>query len=275
MSNLIDPALGKECSRLSIQLQQRYGVSLFRKMFGEQATYADQCAQGFLRSRIDAVGVAGVREWLIQGLKPFAEYPPSMEMMIQMARIMKSYPMTPEQVQYNDFWFSLDAQYSQGYGRFWKSDQVFEGLQKERVWLTAFTELQATLEELNQALKKIKGCTVFRNYPPTLDQFKDAVLAVRKNDAPLVEEAWLLALSIRPGEPLHPMIVKARSKISAFELNNNSRDRETEQRFKTSYLGLLKSEEEVYQEVMDSPSMDITYETPDTLLSVLQQMKIA
>lgn len=273
MSNLIDPVLGKECSRLSIQLQQRYGASLFRKMFGEQATYADQCAQGFARSRIDAQGVAGVREWLIQGLKPFAEYPPSMEMMIQMARIMKSYPMTPDQVQYNDFWFSLDAQYAQGYGRFWKSEQVFEGLQKERVWLTAFGELQATLEELDRAMHKIKGCTVFRSYPPTLDQFKDAVLAVRKNDAPLVEEAWLLALSVRPGQPLHTMIVKARSKISAFELNNNSRDRETEQRFKTSYLGLLKSEEEVHQDVVDSPAIDIAYETPETLLQALQQMK--
>jgi hypothetical protein len=241
----VSPEMNKECRALVIQIERRYGSPMFRKMFGDSEAYIKDCALGFIRSGIDASCVLNIRSWLLQGLKPFAEYPPNLEMLIQIGRILKICPFTGLQAQLKEFWYKLDAYFSQGYGRFWRSPEGTIGdLQRERLWLTEFESMNTGPEELEQALDMIRQSTVFRSYPPSLEQFKGAILALRRSRAPLVEEAWLLAMSVRPGQPLHPLIIKARSKISAFDLNNYGKSRENQERFKEAYLSLLKSHDE-------------------------------
>lgn len=275
MEITIPQELAAECRKLAMQIERRYGTPMFRKMYGEGVAYAKDCSVGFLRSNIDAQSVKNIRTWLLQGLKPFAEYPPNLEMLIQIGRVLKICPITDGQSQYTEFWYKLDAHFCQGYGRFWRLESTIEGLQRERVWLTEFESVQASIGELEQALKKIQASTVFRSFPPSLEQFKGALLSHRKGGAPLVEDAWLLALSVRPGQPLHPLVVKARSRISAFDLNNNGKSRENEQRFKEAYLNLLTSDDD-----LDLPSIpevvqeevDDGYASTEDLLNTLRQL---
>ena len=264
-----------ECRSLALQIERRYGSPMFRKMHGESSKYAEDCAVGFLRSNTSVIEIQNLRSWLMQGLKPFAEYPPNLEMMIQIGRIVKICPPTPRQSEMADFWYRLDAVFSQGYGRFWRMESPIEELPRERVWLSEFEKLDASVDELVAALESIQNSAVFRSYPPTLEQFKGALLSLRKGGAPLVEDAWLMALSIRPGQPLHPLIVKARSKISAFDLNQHGKIRENEQRFKIAYLTLLRSAEPV--EALCSIDDDLLVQTPveeyastDTLIDALK-----
>ncbi|MDT8924915.1 hypothetical protein RBE51_19185 [Pseudomonas taiwanensis] len=275
MEITISPELAAECRTLAMQIERRYGTPMFRKMYGESAAYAKDCALGFLRSNIDAQCVKNIRSWLLQGLKPFAEYPPNLEMLIQIGRVLKICPVTDGQVQYAEFWYKLDAHFCQGYGRFWRLDSTIESLQRERVWLAEFENVQASIGELEQALRKIQASTVFRSFPPSLEQFKGALLSHRKGGAPLVEDAWLLALSVRPGQPLHPLIVKARARISVFDLNTNGKGRENEQRFKDAYLSLLGSVED--DEHLDLSGVVqeeevIEYASTEDLLSTLRQL---
>ena len=273
MTIVVSPELNKECKALATQIERRYGSPMFRKMFGDNEAYSKDCALGFIRSQIDAPTVLNVRTWLMQGLKPFSEYPPSLEMMISMGRTLKCYPVSEAQLEFTDFWYLLDAQFGQSYGRFWKSEVVIEGLQRERVWLSEFEAQDASDEELTKALMMIKESVLFRTYPPSLPQFKSALLSIRKGSAPLVEDAWLLAMTVRPGQPLHPLIVKARSKISTFDLNNNGKSWENQQRFQAAYLELLKSE----GDVVDEPEVvqvtePVEYASTDDLLAALKRM---
>lgn len=234
-------SLAQACSNLTNQFNHRYGARLFRSSCGEPEKYATELSACFKRTGLTGAEISSLQGWLVTGIKAFAEYPPSFEMMVQMGKLLRNFPITPAQRELYDFWLKLDTLFIQNYGRLWKIDGTLDQLQKERVWLTTLEEMGASLEELQLCLNKIKFCVAFRSYPPNLEQFKDALIALRSSNAPLVEDAWLQAIALKNNQELHPLVRRARGAIGAFDLNVGERDRATEQRFKLIYIELLRN----------------------------------
>lgn len=233
--------LSQACTNLTKQFLHRYGAPMFRKICGESSAYATEMSACFKRAGLTGQEISSLQAWLISGVKAFAEYPPTFEMMVQMGKMIKNFPITDAQLKHADFWLKVDAIFTQNYGRLWKVDNVIDSLQRERVWLGAFEEMDALPSEMENTLKMIRECVAFRSYPPSLEQFRDGLTALRSDNAPLVEDAWLQAISMRPGQAFHPLVKRARGSIGAFDLNVGERDRATEQRFKAVYLSLLKN----------------------------------
>jgi len=242
MSTATEISLSQACSNISRQFLNRYGAAMFRKLYGEPATYATELSACLKRAGIAGPDAESLQRWLLTGIKAFAEYPPSFENLVQMGQLLKNFPFTEAQQGHLDFWRKLDALFSQNYGRMWRgAEGLIETLQRERIWLSNIEEVEASPSELEETLAKIRGCVAFRSYPPNLEQFRDALTALRSDDAPLVEEAWLQAISMKPGQTFHPLVKRARGTIGAFDLNVGERDRNSEMRFKQAYLELLKS----------------------------------
>lgn len=242
MSTATEISLSQACTNISRQFLNRYGAAMFRKLYGEPGEYATQLAACLKRVGITGTDAESLQCWLLTGIKAFAEFPPSFENMVQMGQLLKNFPFTPAQQENLDFWRKVDALFSQNYGRMWRGGEgLIETLQRERIWLTSIEEIGASREELDATLAKVRACVAFRSYPPNLEQFSDALTALRTNDAPLVEEAWLQAISMKPGQTFHPLVKRARGTIGAFDLNVGERDRNTEMRFKQTYLELLRN----------------------------------
>lgn len=235
--------LKSESVKFIKQMQSRYGLSLLDRTYGNIDEFTATIVAGLIRSNVTAEDFKSVREWLLTGLKPFVEYPPTLESLIQLSNLVKMFPITESIINLKDVWYRLDTEYSQKYGRFWRGESNYDQLSRERVWLHAFSEKQASPSEVKKVMSRIVESTIFRQYPPALDQFMDALSAVRYPDAPLVEEAWLLALSTQPGSPVHPLIKKTRGIVGAYDLRVNSNQRSIETQFKKIYRDLLEKQE--------------------------------
>lgn len=237
-----------EASRFAKQLQARYGLPLLQNAYGG----IDECVVtvivGMTKNGTTAEEFKSVREWLLAGLKPFVQFPPTLEALIQLSNLVKGFPVTPYSQGMKDAWFRLDAEYSQRYGKMWKGEQGFDALTKERVWLAAFEELAITPAEVLLAMDRITASALFRTFVPKPEQFTDTVLAIRCGNAPMIEEAWIMAVGSRPGAELHPLVKKARGKIGALEINTNVHD--SEKLFKMIYREMLLTGETVHDEVI-------------------------
>jgi len=255
MSTVPEISLSQACTNISRQFLNRYGAAMFRKLYGEPATYATELSGCLKRVGITGPDAESLQRWLLTGIKAFAEFPPSFENMVQMGQLLKNFPFTPSQQENLDFWRKVDALFSQNYGRMWRGGEgLIETLQRERIWLTSIEEIGATRDELDATLAKVRACVAFRSYPPNLEQFSDALTALRRSDAPLVEEAWLQAISMKPDQNFHPLVKRARGTIGAFDLNVGERDRNSEMRFKQAYLELLRNPSEESREQEDAPA---------------------
>lgn len=242
MNTVSEISLSQACTNISRQFLNRYGAAMFRKLYGEPSNYATELSGCLKRVGITGPEAESLQRWLLTGIKAFAEFPPSFENMVQMGQLLKNFPFTPAQQEILDFWRKVDAIFSQNYGRMWRGgDALIDTLQRERTWLTNLEEMGASHEELEATLTKVRACVAFRSYPPNLEQFGDALTALRINDAPLVEDAWLQAISMKPGQSFHPLVKRARGTIGAFDLNVGERDRNSEMRFKQAYLDLLRN----------------------------------
>jgi hypothetical protein len=238
---VIDTAeLQAEATRFVKQMQARYSLSMLEKIYGTTDEYLAKVIGGLLKNGTDASQLKSVRQWLMTGLQPFIMFPPTVEALIQLATLVTNYPVTDYTLSMQKTWYRLNMEYGQRYGNLWKGSGEFDPLHKERVWLSTFEEAGATPDEISYVMERLTRSTVFRVYPPAMEQFMDALLAVRHLDSPLIEEAWLMALSSHPGSDIHPLVRKARGIIGAFEINTSAQvNRGIEQRFKMIYREML------------------------------------
>lgn len=251
------------------QMKSRYGLSLISKTYDPVEEAEATIAAGLKRAGVRAIELQGVRQWLLVGLKPFAEYPPNIEALIQMASLLRSYPVTEYSKALRHDWNLLEFEYSQRYGHFWKGDTAYDILTRERVWLGHLEAIEARSEEFWQASHGLVELSQFRVYPPNLEQFLDAIKAIRKG-APLVESAWLMALSHVPGMQAHPYVRKAMGMVGGHDLRVNSRERDVELRFKDSYRVLLNSPDSV-KDIETINAEPIAYESQETLLGLFKR----
>lgn len=229
--------LTQEAQRFTAQMTARYGENLIRSSYGNEAEFQANIVMGLTRSGITGRELADVRAWLIEGLKPFFRFPPNIESLVHLALLLRAYPRTDYDQIMKNAWYKIDRSFGQRYSKSWRDEHPLDTLEKERVWLSAFADLEATEEELLKTLQKIDQSGYFRSFPPTLDQFSDAIIAVRKS-VPMVEEAWPLALL--EGNQDIPLIVRrAKGKIGGYNLMLSGRNRDVEQRFKVHYRSLL------------------------------------
>lgn len=243
MTSAITPEfleLSEEVRRFFNHLESRYSQSLVTMTFGENV---DKRAPELLNT-LNKVGVTSgelkaFREWLRRGIKCFEEYPPGPESVVQICALIREYPITDYTEGLTKAWYRLDIEFSQCYGRQWRSDGRHDALLKERVWLNKFEELKITAPEILNAMSRLSDCGYFRTFVPKFEEFLDAVYAVRFPDAPLVEEAWGLAVLNQGAELAHTAVRRARGYIGAHELRTRGYDRDVEQRFKSYYRQLL------------------------------------
>lgn len=262
--SIVDTELQSEAVKFSKQLLARYGLPLLQSRYGT----ADQCAvtvnASMIRNGTTANEFRAVREWLLRGLQPFLEYPPALEAIVQLVNLVKTYPISAHTNSLRDAWYRMDTEYGQRYGKMWKGDTPFDLLIKERVWLTEFEKKEVSSSELLQAMEMIITSTLFRTYPPKLEEFMGAVLAVRHRGAPLIEEAWLMALSSHIRSDIHPLVKKARGMVGANDINLNPYA--SEKKFKKIYQGLLESVDDFAPE-SDAPE-PISYLDKGAVLSI-------
>lgn len=222
------------------QMQARYSLSMLEKIYGSTDEYLAKVVGGLMKNGTSAEQLKNVREWLATGLQPFILFPPTIEALIQLSSLVSAYPVTDYTLSMQKTWYRLNMEYGQRYSNLWKGSGEFDPLHKERVWLSTFEEAGATPDEISYVMERLTRSTVFRVYPPALEQFMDALLAVRHLDSPLIEEAWLMALSSHPGSDIHPLVKKARGIVGAFEINTSAQaNRGIEQRFKMIYRELI------------------------------------
>lgn len=252
--NTVNSDLQAEAVKFSKQLLARYGLPLLQSKYES----ADKCAMsvttGLAKNNTTADEFRAVREWLLRGLQPFLEYPPTLEAVIQLANLVKTYPITDYTLGMGDAWYRMNTEYGQRYGRMWKGEGAFDLLIKERVWLAECEKTLVTQGEMLGAMKRLTESTLFRTYPPKLEEFVGAVLAVRCSNAPLIEEAWLMALASHIGSEIHPLVKKARGMIGAVEINLNVSA--SEKKFKKIYQDLLLlNHDEKYEPIaIEEPS---------------------
>lgn len=240
-----------ECNKIGVGLAIRYGQALFNSQFTSTADFGKALSVVLSRAGLESEDAAKLREWMQQGLKSFSSYPPPIETLLNLCFLVKSHPLSEHQRRMKHVWYALDVAYGQTYFKFWRSDNALEELMKERVWLTHFDKMKAAEIEVNQAQEAIRQCGAFRQYPPSIEQFCDAILAVRQN-VPIVEEAWLSAKTAQSRD-LHPLVQQARACISSHDMNMNARDRDLEHRFKSIYRGLLSGQVDVRPTIIDEP----------------------
>lgn len=233
----IPQELQAECVRFSKQLLARYGLPLVQSKYESLDKCSMTVATGLAKNSTTAEEFKAVREWLLRGLQPFLEYPPTLEAVIQLSNLVKTYPITEYTNGMSDAWYRLNTEYGQRYGKLWKGEGGFDLLIKERVWLVEFEKTNASPPEVASAARRLTESTLFRVYPPKLEEFIGAILAVRSGGAPLIEEAWLMALDSHVGSELHPLVRKARGMVGAQEINMNVSV--SEKKFKKIYQELL------------------------------------
>lgn len=265
----VDNELQTEAVRFSKQLLARYGLPLLQSKYGSPDECAITVITGLTRNRTSAEEFRAVREWLLRGLQPFLEYPPTLEAVIQLCNLVKTYPVTEYTLSMGDAWYRLNTEYGQRYGKMWKGESSFDLLIKERVWLTECEKLLVSPSELIGAMQRLTQSTLFRTYPPKLEEFMGAILAVRCAGAPLIEEAWLMALGSHTGSDIHPLVKRARGMIGAQEINLNVSS--SEKKFKKIYqeLLILKPEAETGMEVCETAS----YMDKNDVLSIFGETK--
>lgn len=233
--------LTEEAQKFTRQMSARYGENLIRSSYGNEAEFQASIVAGLKRSGISGHELAQVREWLLEGLKPFFRFPPNIESLVHLALLLRAYPRTEFDRRMRDVWYKIDRSLGQRYSKSWRDEHPLDGLEKERVWLTAFAAIGATHKELLETLQKTEQSGYFRSYPPTLDQFIDTLIAVRKS-VPMVEEAWTLALS-EGNEQIPAIVRKAKGMVGGYDLRVSGRNKEVEQRFKIYYRNLLLNED--------------------------------
>lgn len=241
-----------ECNKIGVGLAIRYGQALFNSQFTTTADFGKALSVVLSRAGLEAEDAAKLREWMQQGLKSFSSYPPTIETLLNMTFLVKSHPLSEYQRRMKHVWYALDVGYGQTYFKFWRSDNALEDLLKERIWLTLFDQMQVSEVEVSKVRDAIRQCGAFRQYPPSIEQFSDAILAVRQG-APIVEQAWLSAKS-GPSASLHPLVQQARASISSHDMNINSRDRDLEHHFKSQYRGLLSGQINLAKHIIDTPN---------------------
>lgn len=246
----IDNELQAEAVRFSKQLLARYGLPLLQSKYGSPDECAITVITGLARNNTTAEEFKAVREWLLRGLQPFLEYPPTLEAVIQLCTLVKTYPVTEYTTGMVEAWYRLNTEYGQRYGKMWKGENSFDLLIKERVWLTECEKLSVSTAEMLGAMQRLTQSTLFRTYPPKLEEFMGAILAVRCAGAPLIEEAWLMALGSHAGSEIHPLVKRARGMIGAQEINMNVSA--SEKKFKKIYQDLLITGPIDSDEVQDS-----------------------
>lgn len=242
--------LQAEATSFVKQMQARYSLSMLEKIYGTTDEYLAKVIGGLLKNGTTAQQLKCVRQWLMTGLQPFIMFPPTVEALIQLATLVTAFPVTEYTLSMQKTWYRLNMEYAQRYGNLWKGSAEFDPLHKERVWLNKFEEENATPDEIAHVMERLTRSTLFRIYPPSLEQFMDALLAVRHMDAPLIEEAWLMALSSHPGSDIHPLVKKARGIIGAFDINASAQQgtRGVELRFKMLYRDLILNKTPVEEE---------------------------
>jgi hypothetical protein len=263
--------LKAEASSFVKQMQARYSVSMLEKIYGTTDEYMVKVIAGLRRNGTTAEQLKSVREWLMTGLQPFIMFPPTVEALIQLGNLVTVFPVTTYTLSMQKPWYRLNMEFAQRYGNLWKGSEEFSLLHKERVWLNTFEEQGATAAELIQVMDKITRSSVFRVYPPALEQFMDGILSVRHMDSPLIEDAWLLAMSSQHGADIHPLVKKARGVIGVFDMNAQYGNRAIEQRFKQIYRDMLVNKTPVDSEAPEAKSVD--YLDQRSILSFLDKNK--
>lgn len=260
-----------EASRFCRQIESRYSLGLLKSTYGEdvQSELASTLSTALVKAEISAEAFRAVRAWLMVGLKPFEDYPPTIEALIQMATLLQSYPVTDYAKAMKQAWFELDTEFSQNYAKQWRGERRMDALVKERVWLKKFEEMGVTVTELLTTMRRISASGFFRTFMPKFEEFQDAILAVRLDNAPLVEEAWTMALMTQANAVIHPLVKQARGKIGGHDLRVRGYDRDVEQRFKSYYRQLLLNPELVMVEA-DVPVFEPTYASPDAILDLFK-----
>ncbi len=257
----------KECNRFVSQMQARYGLALIKSSYGSAADFEATMAVGLTKCNIDESTLNSVRMWLMNGLAPFSEYPPTLEAVVQLSNLVKAYPINEYAKSISTEWFKLNSVYSHSYNKNWNGDTNLSLLTKERVWVNAFEKIQASSEEISEALRRLSATALFRNFPPTIDQFCDAILAVRMK-APLVDEAWSLMFTNLGSVELHPLIKKARGLSKANDPRVTVSSQNVEDGFTQIYKELLsKSEDYDSEEILDKQPEE--YIPQKELLSLL------
>jgi hypothetical protein len=262
--------LTQEATRFVNQMKARYGLPLLQKMYGNLDDFSATVSAGLVRGGVDHAEFKAVRDWLLEGLKPFVEYPPTLESLVHLVNLVKAYPLTVYSKSIKHVWFYIDSDYSHRYGRTWRGDNAFECLTKERVWISQFESVKATEIELRAALSRISESALFRNFAPSLEQFMDAISAVRFPDAPLVEEAWLIAISTQPGTPIHALVKKVRGVVGASELRTSVRDKDLEQNFKRLYRRMLSENNHDLSDIPE-PAVEVQYANKEDVLRLFKQ----
>lgn len=256
--------LEKACQKIATGLSIRYGSGLFTRTHGDFQEFPRILARVFSCADINAQDALVLATWLQKGVRALGDYPPNIETLMHLGQMIKAFPPTEHQETLRNAWYGLDTSFSQTYMKSWRSDKALDEVSRERVWLNALERIGADAGEIAQAQKAIHDSGLFRQFPPSLEQFQDAIHAIRCQ-APLVEEAWLEALN-RGHNALHPLIVQARSLMSAFDMNMNSKDRDTENRFKVAYRKLLLGEVGAITLVVEEKTQDQRdYESSDSL----------
>lgn len=233
----------EECGRFIKQMLARYGLPLIKSSYGNTEEHIATMVAGLRKAGIEVQEFAAVRSWLLIGLKPFVEYPPSLEAVIQLSKLVGSYPVTTYCESIKNAWYRLDTDYSQRYGRLWLGDTGIDSLTRERVWMTEFEKMMATTAEIDEARARVTASSFFRNYPPTLEQFCDVFLAVRNGGAPTVEEAWAYAQTGMSAEYLHPLVRKAKGLSGGNDPKVVYSGKNFEAHFKKLYREMLASGE--------------------------------
>lgn len=252
--NTVNSDLQTEAVKFSKQLLARYGLPLLQSKYESPDKCAMSVTTGLAKNNTTADEFRAVREWLLRGLQPFLEYPPTLEAVIQLANLVKTYPVTDYTLGMGDAWYRLNTEYGQRYGRMWKGESAFDLLIKERVWLAECEKTLVTQSEMLGAMRRLTESTLFRTYPPKLEEFMGSVLAVRCSNAPLIEEAWLMALAAHVGSEIHPLVKRARGMVGAVEINLHVS--ESEKKFKKIYqdLLLLNPQDEAEIVTIEAPS---------------------
>lgn len=263
--------MSAEGVRFCRQMETRYSLPLLKSAYGDdvQSELASTVSAALTKVGFGSDDFKAVRAWLMVGLKPFEDFPPSIESMIQMASLLQSYPMSEYTKGMKAAWFRLDTEFGQQYGKQWRGERRMDALVKERVWLSKFEEMAVTQDEVIAVMKRISASGFFRTFMPKIEEFLDAILAVRLDNAPMVEEAWTMALMTQANAVVHPLVKQARGKIGAHDLRVRGYDRDVEQRFKSYYRQLL-IHPEMISIVEDIPLEEPTYASPEAILALLK-----
>lgn len=264
--------LKQEAGRLTKQLNARYSESLIRSRYKDDADFQANVVAGLSRSGISGDELHEVREWLIEGLKPFVTFPPTIEAIIHLARLLRNYPRSSYDKNMKDAWYRIDRSFGHKYSKYWKDDNLIDSLEKERVWLSSLFSVEASQNEVIETLKKIESSGHFRSFPPSLDQFIDALVAVR-HGFPLVEEAWIMAVSDYQGD-IPDIIKQARGQAGGYDLRVSSRDRDVESRFKVHYRHLIhgefkKMDKKTQEDNLSRMPVEQEYVSIDAIKSIL------